>query len=484
MLRFAKGVLILILLTACQPPVEPDLWEFPDPSGPIVTSPVLPHTVWQNPLTIFNPTTTIDSKRSVYGIQVSGFRDEQVGQLINQAIQTQIDAYLGMTTPQNLPPLRGLYQRVSTEAKLDEQQVYAYVTYSLNGVLSVIVSSQFGFKNPDGTMAYFYLSEGLTFDCISGKRLMLSDLMVNDIDITQRINLAVAGLLDSMDVTEPSPQIEWFYNAAPLIQPFRGLRPSQNFALTGEGILLILDHRTPEFDVMTSTLTITLPYALLMPDLALTVRYADPSQFIEPVTGWQLFQTQDTRTKAEVFDLRIHDKTIPLRSIHPLVMNDQLRQRYEEQKLRLIERLSEIEISSENTYIEGGVFAMHTGPYTCIQVSYYVYQDEESLSDSWSICYDEYGVLLTQQALFTTDFDGEAYLRQLITDELIRSGYYRPGFDIDEAMTHLRIGIQLEGLSISTFAHAPGYSDPEYMYLFINYGTIGAKHLSILHPTP
>lgn len=106
------------------------------------------------------------------------------------------------------------------------------------------------------------------------------------------------------------------------------------------------------------------------------------------------------------------------------------------------------------------------------------------MADAWVICYDEYSEVISSRDVFRSGFDVEAYFRQLISDEVQRSGYYRDGFDVDEAVANLKVSIHLEGLNLSTWAHAPGFTDPEYVYVFIDYGSIGIENLAILNPTP
>lgn len=485
MSKFVSGLLILLMLGACTPAVEePENLDFPDPSGPVVSDPITPHTVWRNPIFESNPSITIDEQRSVVGLVFDGWVDESVEKRINDAIQAQIDAFMAMTTPQKLPPLRGLYQRLEPTATLDQQYINAYTSYSINGVISVIINAQFEFKNPDDTMVYFYLSEGLTFECINGNRLNLSDLMVNGVDIALRLNQGVTDVLDTLSAFESTSPGGWFFEEVTLIQPFKGLRPTQSFSLNSEGIQLILDHRTPEFDISTYTKTLTIPYALIIPDLALTQRYADPSVFINPIKRWQLFQTQDQRTSSEQFTVRVSNKDIQLHGTYPKHMESALLQRHNEQKSRLTEILQTQVNGLSDFGIDGGLYTYRAGPYTCINVSYYVYHTGENLADSWVICYDEYGEVMTLSDVFTPGFDVEAYFRQRIREEVTQSGYYRPGFDLDEAMANLQVTIQLEGLSVSTSAKAPGFTTAEYVYLFIDYGSIGIENLAILHPTP
>lgn len=485
MSKFVNGLLVLLMLGACTPVVEePENLDFPDPSGPVVSGPITPHTVWRNPITESNPSITLDEQHNYVGLVFDGWVDETVEKRINDAIQAQIDAFMSMTTPQKLPPLRGLFQRLEPTATLDQQYINAYTSYSINGVISVIINAQFEFKNPDNTMVYFYLSEGLTFDCITGQRLNLKDLMVNGTDIAQRLNQGVTDVLDTLSAFESTSPGGWFFEEVTLIQPFKGLRPTQSFSLNSEGIQLILDHRTPEFDISTYTKTLTIPYALIIPDLALTKRYADPSVFINPIKRWQLFQTQDQRMTSEQFTVRVSNKDIELQGTYPKHLNNTLVQRYDEQKSSLIEKLQTQVNDLADFGIDGGLYTYRAGPYTCINVSYYVYQPGESLAESWVICYDETGEVLTLSDVFTPGFEFEAYFRQRLIEEVTQSGYYRPGFDFDEAMANLQVTLQLEGLNVSTSARAQGFTTAEYVYLFIDYGTLGIENIAILNPTP
>lgn len=484
MSKCIKLGMILVLLTACQTVNPPDPTVFDDPIGEVITEALPIHTVWQNPVTVATPTTGTNETTTVNGLQIDGLTNATAQQRINEAIQAQIDVYLAMTQRDDLPLIRGLYQRLDEKAVLQQRQVYSNLTYSLNGVLSVQIATYLEFKNPSGDNAYVYLMEGLTFDCATGESLRLSDLLINGIDGSAVMRTAANEVLDELNAMEPDLSGGFFFDPITLVQPFQGIRADQNFVLTDSGIQLILDHRTPEFDTHGSVQTLEIPYALVIPNLALTQRFDDPEAFDSPITNWQLFQTQDTRMVYNRITIPDSTHGEGLRIAFPRHLSEALRVPFVAQQEALVDWWTSIVQTYPGIYVEGSLSNMPVGPYTCLHGSAYAYHESEVLSESSVTCYDETGEVLSRTHLFKPDFDGEAFLRQAIVDEIVRSGYYHPGFDVDEALDHLQITLQLDGLSCYTFAHAPGYSDAEYLYLFISFASIGVDHVTLLKPTP
>ena len=485
MLRCVKVLVLLALITGCaKPPTPPDPFQFPEPTGKEVSEPGLIHTVWQNPLTWTTLSNGSDGQTTVNGLAIDGLTNAGAQKRINDAIQAQVDAFLAIKSRAHLPLLRGLYQRMEENATLQQRQVYANITYSINGVLSVQVNAFYEFKNPQGNVVYVSLVEGLTFDCATGNQLTLADLLINGVDAASRWKSVAAAVLDDLDATEPSETGGFWFDPIVLIQPFPGVRSAQDFILTDSGIQLILDHRTPEFDTHTTALTLTIPYALVLPELALTVRYADSSAFKTPITDWRLFQTQDPRVDADQIEITVGEMTYYVRTSAPRTMNDRLVTIYEAKRARVVEAWTSIVQTYPGIYVEGSVFALPVGPCTCIHASYYAYHESEVLSESTVTCYDNGANRLSIDTMFQPDFDGATFFRQAMAFELAQSGYYHPGFDLDEAMLNLQITLQLDGLSLYTHAHAPGYADPEYLYLFLSYASIGPHHLTFLKPTP
>jgi hypothetical protein len=484
MSRFVKVFLLLVLVAGCANPPSPDPFQFPEPTGKAVIESVTIHTVWQNPLSLTPLTTGSDEQTTVNGLQIDGLSDAIAQERINTTIQAQVDAFLAITTRAQLPLMRGLYQRLDEKAILQQRQVYANVTYSLNGVLSVQVNAYYEFRNPQGNSVYVSLVEGLTFDCTTGQELSLADLLINGIDAASRFKAVTAEVLDDLDATEPSDSGGFWFDPIVLVQPFPGVRSTQDFILTDSGIQLILDHRTPEFDTHNSAQTLTIPYALVLPDLALTVRYADYSAFNSPITDWRLFQTQDTRIRADAIEIIVGERIYRVRSSAPRSLSGALLGLYKAEQAHLVEAWTSIVQTYPGIYIEGGLYASSVGPCTCIHASYYAYHEAEVLSESTVTCYDDSAQRLSIDTIFQPDFDGATLLRQALVFELARSSYYHPGFDLDEAMLNLQITLQLDGLSLYTHAHAPGFTDPEYLYLFLSYASIGPQHLTFLRPTP
>lgn len=189
----------------------------------------------------------IDNRPEVDGIkciQISGLRDEQIQQKINDRLE---QAVIELAT-RELPPYRGIKRKTAGISPDDlKQSVYTSVFYNESNLFSVrlrrTISCEYIFRTED--MA------GLTFDLNTGEELMLSDLFADGYDyqaaIVEYIRDGVAkGWLRNAGG-------EYFYvysDLFTLLKPFDTVKKTQKFYLSEQDtISLILDYDTPEFDV-------------------------------------------------------------------------------------------------------------------------------------------------------------------------------------------------------------------------------------------
>lgn len=189
----------------------------------------------------------IDNRPEVDGIkctQISGLRDEQVQQKINDRLE---QAVIELAT-RELPPYRGIKRKTAGISPDDmKQSVRTFVIYNESNLFSVRLERTISYEYVFGTndMA------GLTFDLNTGEELVLSDLFADGYDyqtaIVEYIRDGVAkGWLRNAGG-------EYFYiysDLFTLLKPFDTVKKTQKFYLSAQDtISLILDYDTPEFDV-------------------------------------------------------------------------------------------------------------------------------------------------------------------------------------------------------------------------------------------
>ena len=189
----------------------------------------------------------IDNRPEVDGIncvQISGLRDEQVQQKINDRLE---QAVIELAT-RELPPYRGIKRKTAGISPDDLKQiVYMFVQYNESNLFSVRLERRISYEYVFGTDDM----EGLTFDLNTGEELVLSDLFADGYDyqaaIVEYIRDGVAeGWLSNVGG-------EYFYSYSDLftlLKPFDTVKKTQKFYLSEQDtISLILDYDTPEFDV-------------------------------------------------------------------------------------------------------------------------------------------------------------------------------------------------------------------------------------------
>ncbi|GEM_PF-3609747 len=189
----------------------------------------------------------IDSRPEVNGIkcvQISGLRDEQVEQKINNRLE---QAVIELAT-RELPPYRGIKRKTADILPEDLTQcVNMFVFYDESNLFSVRLERRISYEYVFGTAEL----EGLTFDLNTGEELMLSDLFADGYDyqsaIVEYIRDGVAG---GWLRHAGGEHFEVYSDLFTLLKPFDTVKKSQKFYLSAhDTIALILDYDTPEFDV-------------------------------------------------------------------------------------------------------------------------------------------------------------------------------------------------------------------------------------------
>ncbi|KAF0223280.1 MAG: hypothetical protein FD179_1768 [Erysipelotrichaceae bacterium] len=302
MLKSSKLLLLsCLLLSSCtvkkEEPKE-EVVEFADPIGSVVSSPVVIPYVWINPIKIDyiigEDTEFIYTNR----VMIDGLKDEVVESKINAAILKKFNEMMSYQDISKLPEFRGIRQKIKDYAKLENMNVYVSVSYNANYVLGLCFNAYVTVKNPDDSFVYVNVMDGLTFELIHGEQLNLSDVFTNDADLGKLINSSLHNaLMDQNSTDEPTLDgFDMFYGRLTQVVPFRGIKATQPFFISDQGLHLLFDYRTPDFDTDLTTMSITIPYYDFLDHFGLTARFTSPTDiFTQPIIDRQFLLLGDPK---------------------------------------------------------------------------------------------------------------------------------------------------------------------------------------------
>lgn len=189
----------------------------------------------------------IDNRPKVDGIeciQISGLRDEQVQQKINDRLE---QAVIELAT-RELPPYRGIKRRTAGISPDDlKQSVRTFVIYNESNLFSVRLERTISYEYVFGTNDMV----GLTFDLNTGEELVLSDLFADGYDYqTAIVEYVRDGVAKGWLRNAEGEDFYIYSDLFTLLKPFDTVKKTQKFYLSAQDtISLILDYATPEFDV-------------------------------------------------------------------------------------------------------------------------------------------------------------------------------------------------------------------------------------------
>jgi hypothetical protein len=477
MLKFAKYLLILLLLVGCAKPVDPDPDPkpepnedelFKDPQGNAVSSPVSIPFVYGNPIEIIE-----NKSDKVNSFAISGLKNKVIENKINKEIADKIDLYLSYINPLKLPPFRGIYAKIPADASVSEYYIYAYPTFNFNNVLSVAFHGWFRY-DIKGVPEYINVSDALNYDLTTGKHLTVSDLLTNDSDPQQVLSNPLSELIaKSVD----SPPDSWFWDRVPfeLVAPFKGIKGNQTFYISNTGFHFIFDYRNPEFSYGFSSITLQLTYNKVMPYVAITKRFVSDKDIYEsPIRQAEFLDLSEnmmrdeeetvTYRKVDIYTSKFISADVPQFYIDKIP--DVLSLIY----AMIDENIDEYPI--ESAY--GSVSADIVGEYVTLNMYYSIYTNQ-SIYKEWSATYDADGNILTIDDLFVDGY----YYRDVLWATMLETYPGSENFDKETILNSFNFSIQLSGLSISASLPATETSEAQMFSFYIPYSTFGMENLTL-----
>lgn len=212
-----------------------------------------------------------ENDREVY---IEGLLDKAVEDRINQNLkQLYVDI-----KELDVPPYRGIRIHVPQDSRRVDNRVHADISYSYNNVLSVFVRYDKSYYPPGSTQKVTVSGmETRNFDLTTGNEIRLQDVFADDVDYLAILSDAIKRALGSSATDENQ---EWYQWGPSLVAPFQGVEEGQKFFLSSVGISLLIDHRTPEFDIGHHFMVIPISYYELAGVVAIKARFYDETTTI------------------------------------------------------------------------------------------------------------------------------------------------------------------------------------------------------------
>jgi hypothetical protein len=484
MLKLSKLLLLAcLLLSSCTIKKEEpkkEVVKFADPIGSVVSSPVAIPYVWNNPIKIDYINDFNSESIYTYRFVIDGLKDEAVESKINAAILKKFNEMMTYQDIDKLPPYRGIRQKIKTNAQVENMSVYISESYNANYVLSLVINAYISFKNPDDSIVYVNVMDGMTFELIHGEQLNLSDVFTNDADLGKLINNSLhMSLMDLNSADEPIfGGFDMYYGQLTQVGPFKGIKATQPFFISDQGLHLLFDYRTPEFDTGLSTSSISVPYYDFNDHVGITARFTSSTEiFSQPIIDRQFLMLGDPERIQDIEFLTIKNMDYRIMMSYPKDMNPILVTKLSSMRDDIVaDLLANTELYGID-YLNASVNAAEFGSYYCLS-SYSEFSSKEHFvfRDDFK-CYDKNYKEVTLKDYFKPGFDYESAIKALIQKE-IDVGNMPSDVSVDELYDHLRIRVETTGFWINSKAYSASEGN-QYLGFSPKFSDFGIENLAI-----
>ncbi len=477
-----------LLLSSCtinkeEPKEDPEeeVIEFAKPIGSVVNSPVAIPYVWNNPIEIEYVNDYESETMYTNRVVIDGLKDEAVESKINAAILKRFNEMMAYQDIESLPAFRGIRQRIKTNAKIEAMNVYVSVSYNANYVLGLSMNAYIAIKNPDETFVYVNVMDGMTFELIHGEQLNLADVFTNDADLQKLINNSLhTSLMDINSTDEPVHSgFELFYGEMTQVVPFKGIKATQPFFISDQGLHLLFDYRTPEFDTGLTTVSITVPYFDFIDHIGITARFTSPNEiFNQPIIDRQFLLLNNPKRIQDFEIISIKNKDYRILMSYPKDLNPILVTKLSSMRDLIIHDLMVYGDQYDIDYLNAGVYANESGSTYCLTSNFEVSsQDKFEYKDEFK-CYDKNLKEIGIKDYFKPGFDYESALKAQIQEE-IDVGYIPSDVSVEELYDNLRIRVNTTGFYINSKAYSASIGSDQYLGFSPKFSDFGLENLTI-----
>lgn len=468
------GALTVLTLTGCA-------GQSLSASGSGINSPVVISYTVNNPLTIEEHDTE-EGESSYRYFTVNGLKDEEIEKKINDRIK---EVYDGLCVP-DLPPYRGIKMRIDEGAELVQEQVYAGVSGNFNNILSVSIYKHASYRIPSDTVyssdekeyyndiRYFSEEETLNLDLNTGEEFSLKDLFCDDVDYMELINDRMSRYLAESHAEEEG-HYSFTYGGLKLVESFKGLSEDQKFTVYPNGVTLVFDYNTPQFDTEFMAIGATFNFSEFGDRIAITERSYDEAEDLytseePPVKSLPYKDIKNDISGREswqdggvsVFLSWQYSSSLPEEIKKLAAEMAQVDQEAVEEAKAYFSGMSQAEIDEKGGgYHDVSVTASSFGRYVNIYKYSYIYTPQNGRDTVEGHCYDVgTGKALTLDDLFIEGYDYKPVIMEAIRKTIAELDYNISGI-------HERTYSETEDGSVGSAADGPGayeekYSDEQY----------------------
>ena len=424
---------------------------------------------------------------------ISGLRDEEVEKKINDNLRALYDDM----RERDVAPYRGIRLLVTEGSTLARNYLRSNVTYNYNNVLSVQVLNGKAYVTKDGpygsSVTNVSTIETRNFDLTTGEEIRLKDVFADDVDYLEVLNNRISQrLLSAMPTDESNGHI------GTLISSFTGISEDQVFLLTPQGINIVLDYRTPEFDTGFGYNGISLTFQELQGVVAVNQRYysKDANIFLSespalmellapPYHTPQVGESRDELTE-NVYALASYRYPESL----PTSMREIVMQKFEAYR----EKVNELLLMTESQWlVTHNVRATQAGRFTNVTVDQSVYQSDEPFVDyedpfrwmygregfvgskSASYCFDGDGQERSLASLFVAGFDYQGVIKKALAEATSRQGiWYKESPSVEELWDDLQFSLDTTYLRFYTRP-----VDNEPIIFSVSFSQLGCHNMTV-----
>ena len=401
--------------------------------------------------------------------RLSGFKDTALEEKLNNRIWETAVA-LSDAPP---PAYRGIKVRLPEDAVCSKQWVNVSVLGNFNDILSITFNRGMDYDAQDEAFEEYgtYLNQikTLNIDLHTGEEIALAELFPKDSDYPAFLNTYMEQALDESYATE-----EGYYTMEQLklAAPFRGIQPKQKFAVAPWGLLLYFDEETPEFDIETYPVSVTIPNWWLKQHGPFAQGFYDPKASLYADAA---LQTPHLLNWGQRYDRSVSDYWeedglfISINGQYssqlPSAVQEKIRQlaQVDEAQLAAIKAQHSPE-SGEASY-DVSVWAQCG--------SFYYAATQQTNQEERFVYKADTGALVQLGDLFKPGFDYESLLKAEI-DRFIPEDM-RQGQDSAALYEHMQWNVEEEGLGL----YIPLGSDSRYVG--VSYSDIGPENLVIFN---
>lgn len=283
------AMLVTLALTGCVakvPPLPPEDPVPPEPPpvdagdslapfrhGPLeeypvkqVLSPMSPRYLAENNLEMLR--STVGNTRELH---ISGLKDIAVQEKINANLAAMYETI----RTGGIPPYRGVRTLIPEGSTLRTVDFEAAVTFNHNDVLSIVVRYYKEYLTESTRRAPVIQGiETRNFDLTTGNEIPLSYVFCDDVDYLSLLSDAMQRRHGGLKAAEESYNM-YDWGVPVLVAPFRGVRADQVYYLSPGELCLVLDHRTPEFELSLNVMDVPFSFRALQGSIAIGERFYD-----------------------------------------------------------------------------------------------------------------------------------------------------------------------------------------------------------------